>query len=270
MPTLTTLLVNGNSVNGPRNWSSQDFATIDEAIASADGSSIGSTANATGDLDTSFLLSAVDSDFGSMSALSWRVRYRVAGAQTNTRSLAIRLVRESDGTVLAAATSGGAFATVASAITATTFQTSSVTAFAYVNTTAGKAAWDDARVEFRESTTRNKGGDTNGVQVDTVEITGTYVAGHDLVVADATHSHTADNVTLSTFGAFDPPTGLQATAVSASQIDLSWDEVSGATGYDIERDSAVIVADHQSTSYSDTGLAGATEYTYRVRARQTA
>lgn len=62
------------------------------------------------------------------------------------------------------------------------------------------------------------------------------------------------------------PTGLQAVAVSASQIDLSWDAVSGVSGYDVERDGQVILVDHASTSYSDTGLDPSTEYAYRVRA----
>jgi hypothetical protein len=101
--------------------------------------------------------------------------------------------------------------------------------------------------------------------VDTVTIT--HIIG--LAPADAAHSHTADNVVVTTAG-FATPTGLTATAVSTSQIDVSWDAVPGATGYDLERDGAIIVANHGSTSYSDTGLSSATEYTYRVRARQVA
>lgn len=63
----------------------------------------------------------------------------------------------------------------------------------------------------------------------------------------------------------DAPTGLTATPVSSSQIDLAWDALTGAGGYDIERDGVLIVHDHQSTSYSDTGLDPSTEYDYRVR-----
>ena len=61
------------------------------------------------------------------------------------------------------------------------------------------------------------------------------------------------------------PTNPTATPVSASQIDLSWDALTGATGYDIERDGEVIVSNHATTSYSDTGLLPGTEYDYRVR-----
>lgn len=62
------------------------------------------------------------------------------------------------------------------------------------------------------------------------------------------------------------PGNLQATAISATEIDLTWDAVFGATGYDLERDGVIIVTDHPTTSYSDTGLTPETEYAYRVRA----
>lgn len=62
------------------------------------------------------------------------------------------------------------------------------------------------------------------------------------------------------------PANLQAVAVSSSQIDLTWDAVTGVSGYDIERDGVVIVFDHPTTSYSDTGLDPDTQYDYRVRA----
>lgn len=66
-------------------------------------------------------------------------------------------------------------------------------------------------------------------------------------------------------GGLGVPQNLTATPVSSSQIDLSWDAVSGVSGYDIERDSTVIVFDHATNSYSDTGLTASTQYTYRVR-----
>ena len=62
------------------------------------------------------------------------------------------------------------------------------------------------------------------------------------------------------------PTGLEATAISNTEIDLTWDAVTGASGYDIERDGTVIATDHSSTTYNDTGLTLNTEYEYRVRA----
>jgi chitodextrinase len=64
------------------------------------------------------------------------------------------------------------------------------------------------------------------------------------------------------------PTGLTATAVSGSQINLSWtastDNV-GVTGYRVFRN-AVQVASPTTTTYNDTGLASSTTYTYTVSA----
>lgn len=64
-------------------------------------------------------------------------------------------------------------------------------------------------------------------------------------------------------------TGLVATFIGSSQIDLSWDQLiyqGSGYAYDVERSGVVIVRDHPTTSYSDTGLTPSTEYTYRVRA----
>src|SRR5437660_1257935 len=75
------------------------------------------------------------------------------------------------------------------------------------------------------------------------------------------------------------PTNLSATAVSPSQINLSWTAPtnnggSAITGYKIERSTdggttwSIIVSSTGSTAtiYSDTGLASSTTYTYRVSA----
>jgi len=67
-------------------------------------------------------------------------------------------------------------------------------------------------------------------------------------------------------GAPTVPQILVATAIGADSIGLTWDAFTGAVGYDIERDSVIIVIDHPTNSYTDTGLDPATEYTYRVRA----
>ena len=69
-------------------------------------------------------------------------------------------------------------------------------------------------------------------------------------------------------------TGLVATAVSTTEIELTWDDVVALTGevFDIERDGVVILEDYAGPHavgdpYSDTdGLSAETEYTYRVRA----
>ncbi|HEY7640190.1 MAG TPA: FG-GAP-like repeat-containing protein, partial [Steroidobacteraceae bacterium] len=91
-------------------------------------------------------------------------------------------------------------------------------------------------------------------------------------------SATLDNVTL-TGGGTTPdttapsiPTNLQATAISTSRIDLTWTAStdtggSGLSGYRIFRNGgATPIATVSTTSYSDTGLAAGTQFTYTVRA----
>jgi fibronectin type 3 domain-containing protein len=64
------------------------------------------------------------------------------------------------------------------------------------------------------------------------------------------------------------PTGLTATAVSGSQINLSWNASTdnvGVSGYRIHRN-GVQIATSDATTYSDTGLAANTRYNYTVSA----
>lgn len=64
------------------------------------------------------------------------------------------------------------------------------------------------------------------------------------------------------------PTGLAATVVSKSQINLSWNastDDTGVAGYHVYRDGALI-ASPAAVSYNDTGLAASTTYCYRVSA----
>lgn len=68
------------------------------------------------------------------------------------------------------------------------------------------------------------------------------------------------------------PTGLQGSPVSPSAVDLSWNAAGdnvGVTAYRVRRDGA-FVADNAATSFSDTGLAANTAYTYTVAARDAA
>ncbi|HSX35978.1 MAG TPA: fibronectin type III domain-containing protein [Patescibacteria group bacterium] len=64
------------------------------------------------------------------------------------------------------------------------------------------------------------------------------------------------------------PTGLAATPVSASQINLSWTastDNKGVTGYKVYR-GTTLVGSPTGTTYSDTGLTASTAYSYTVRA----
>lgn len=74
------------------------------------------------------------------------------------------------------------------------------------------------------------------------------------------------------------PSGMSATVVSSSRIDLSWtDNSSNETGFELKRatDSAftqnvIWIGNIQGTSYSNVGLAASTTYYYKVRAEGTA
>ena len=68
-----------------------------------------------------------------------------------------------------------------------------------------------------------------------------------------------------------PPPKLSATAVSSSQIDLTWSNVYGETGFEIERSldglnwTTVASTAANVTTFQDSGLSPTTKYYYRVR-----
>ena len=179
MATLTTLLVDGNGVVGPRAWAAQAFGDIDEGIAGADGTVIGRNTGTPGgeDADTSFTLANVDTDLGNMDTLLFNARWQVnlnSSVDDNVQ-MGFRLM--SGATVLAASTSGGAMQFIAAAArTPTTLTTTGATAFSFVNTTATKAQWDAAELEIENNYAGFMAKDTNKIHVelDTIEFTGTY------------------------------------------------------------------------------------------------
>jgi chitodextrinase len=66
---------------------------------------------------------------------------------------------------------------------------------------------------------------------------------------------------------FDSPTGLNVTGSSDASISLSWDQVSGAAGYNVYRsgikaNTSIVTA----TAYTDSGLSSGTAYRYVVKA----
>jgi lysophospholipase L1-like esterase len=71
------------------------------------------------------------------------------------------------------------------------------------------------------------------------------------------------------------PTGLTATAISASRIELKWTDTSNSeTGYVISRSSTltgtytwIATTGANAQAYSSTGLTAATQYFYRIRAK---
>jgi len=89
---------------------------------------------------------------------------------------------------------------------------------------------------------------------------------------DSTYSNEANATTLAAPPA--APGGLTATAVSTSQINLSWtDNSNNETGFKLERKvgatgsyTEVATLGANVTSYSNTGLSASTSYYYRIRA----
>ncbi|MFI8326865.1 discoidin domain-containing protein [Streptomyces sp. NPDC085529] len=68
------------------------------------------------------------------------------------------------------------------------------------------------------------------------------------------------------------PGGLRATGTTAASASLAWNAATddvGVTGYEVYRGTA-LAATVTGTTYTDTGLAAATPYTYTVRARDAA
>lgn len=67
--------------------------------------------------------------------------------------------------------------------------------------------------------------------------------------------------------AIQPPTGLTAGAPGATSVPLSWNAVSGATGYNVYRNGVKVNGSLISaTSYTATGLTAATSYSFAVSA----
>jgi|GEM_PF-4796861 len=89
-----------------------------------------------------------------------------------------------------------------------------------------------------------------------------YIVAHDYFG----YSPASNTVSITTpYSAPPAPTGLTASAVSASEIDLKWNATPNTTGYMIFRNTGQINTT-TSTSYHDTGLAASTTYSYYVRA----
>ncbi|MEP6757963.1 MAG: DNRLRE domain-containing protein [Actinomycetota bacterium] len=69
-------------------------------------------------------------------------------------------------------------------------------------------------------------------------------------------------------GVLSGPTGLTATPVSGTRIDLAWTAStdSAVTGYEIFRGGVSLTSVGNVTAYSDLGVTNGTQYTYKVRA----
>jgi hypothetical protein len=72
--------------------------------------------------------------------------------------------------------------------------------------------------------------------------------------------------TASSGPALATPTNVVATAVSSTQINVSWDPVPGATAYEIERNGLLLGFTVSGSPYNDTSRTASTTTTYRIRA----
>jgi|GEM_PF-949254 len=82
---------------------------------------------------------------------------------------------------------------------------------------------------------------------------------------DACSSYTANQCATTQSAIPAAPTTLTCTTVSGTQIDCSWSSTTGATSYQLQRNSTTVY-DNTGTSYSNTGLSCGTSYSFQVRA----
>jgi hypothetical protein len=95
------------------------------------------------------------------------------------------------------------------------------------------------------------------------------------LVSSSEHSYRVRAVSLNETGEWTPlqrimtwpgiPAEVQATNVDSSTIDLTWEAVVGAQGYELDVD-GILVAGDLNTSYRHNGLLPNSTHTYRVRA----
>ncbi len=65
----------------------------------------------------------------------------------------------------------------------------------------------------------------------------------------------------------DVPSGLSASGISSSSIALNWNTVTGASSYDIYSCSGMFIANSTGNSYTDTGLSPLSNYSYKIKAK---
>lgn len=195
------------------------------------------------------------------------------GATSVDFSASSKVVSSIDNTDILASTSSGTY-TIVDPPPTVSISAPTNNSVVSGNVTINATATDDVgvtRVEFKLDGAILIGSDTTppySINWDTT----TTTSGLHLVTAEAfdisnstvfTINVTVDNEPPST------PSGLTATAVSSSRIDLSWNASTdnvAVTAYEVYRNS-VLIATIATTSYSDTGLDASTSYSYFVKAK---
>jgi len=176
----------GNSTT-PNGWSSAPNNALELVALSDDADFAQDTSNLSGTstVDQGYILENIwdTVDFVGVDSLDIELRYGWASAFTNRTwgSLSARIMNGTQ--VLAAATSGGDFQTVASSITNTTPQNSGAVSFSYVNkynfiskTGPTITDWNNAILELRIVSTRSGGGSSVARRVYAASVKGQYDA----------------------------------------------------------------------------------------------
>jgi len=166
-----------------------------------------------------FFIESTPDEFDSMDTLSWTAVYRVdpVNYADDVYGLEVRILTSDQLTVLAGASStlASSWTTIDSTVNNTTDATAGPTSFAYVNTTATKAQWDEAWVELRQTYTKTRGGDAANIEVNYVAFTGTFTAGPSTPTSITT-TEVAGDVEI---GWTDPATYATATEWTVERID---------------------------------------------------
>lgn len=152
-----------------------------------------------------------------------------------------------------------------------------------VSTTRNDLTWTD-RSSAESGYTIERSLSANGpwTQVGTTDAGVTTYSDTDLIEGTSSYSYrvrayndvgSSAPASATIAGRPSTPRDLTATAVSPTQIDLSWSPASGATSYVIERSPSgssswvqIGTTGADVTTYSDTALTEGTSYSYRVRA----
>nr|BAR34929.1 hypothetical protein [uncultured Mediterranean phage uvMED] len=123
-------------------------------------------------------------------------------------------------------------------------------------------AWDVSTATFHSSSDslNSNAGTLSGVWFD-----------DDWTYIYYTDQDNDDIFRINTAGILGAPNNLGITAASTTQLNLSWDAVSGASSYDVHRSTSSgsgfsEIATPSSNSYNDTGRSAGTRYYYKVRA----
>ncbi len=193
----------------------------------ADGTFDGQNTNSSGTYQYGRELANTPADFKSMDTVSCQLRYGWQSAPNNSTwdTLSARIMASDGTTVLAAATSGGAFKQIAAPGTTATPTNSSVVGFDYVNTGATKAQWDGALIQVQWVRTRSKGGDSFGCRVYEGWVTGTYTAQQTVSISGSVTpsgalKHKVKKVGTGIAGSVTPSGALTFTPTDTAYTDL--------------------------------------------------